>query len=100
VRFRLKLRHDYWETNLIHAASQNSSAWRLRRSICENSQGIAFGGGGARALSEIGVISELERHAYKFDHVSGTSMGSLIAALYAQGLNAREMSEKFKEFSA
>lgn len=96
VRFRLKLRHDYWEKS--DSPALKIQAMAIARSICENSQGIAFGGGGARALSEIGVISELERHHIAFDHVSGTSMGSLIAALYAQGLNAREMSEKFKEF--
>lgn len=96
VRFRLKLRRDHWQAN--DSPGLSIQAMAIARSICDNSQGIAFGGGGARALSEIGVISELERHRIAFDHVSGTSMGSLIAALYAQGLNAREMSEKFKEF--
>ena len=96
VRFRLKLKKDFWE-----AAEQQPlriQCTTIARTICSTSQGIAFGGGGARALSEIGVISELERHRITFDHVSGTSMGSLVAALYAQGLSAREMSRRFSEF--
>lgn len=96
VRFRLKLRKDFWQNN--DHRNLRIQCLAIARTICDNSQGIAFGGGGARALSEIGVISELERHHIVFDHVSGTSMGSLIAALYAQGLTAREMSAKFREF--
>ena len=96
VRFRLKLKKDFWQTNDMQSLRVQCMA--LGRAICDNSLGIAFGGGGARALSEIGIISELERHRIKFDHVAGTSMGSLIAALYAQGLTAGEMSAKFKEF--
>ncbi|MCS6972498.1 MAG: patatin-like phospholipase family protein, partial [Leptospiraceae bacterium] len=69
----------------------------LARILCDNTQGIAFGGGGARALSEIGILSELERQQIEFDHVAGTSMGALIATFYAMGLSAREISELFRK---
>lgn len=95
VKYRLKLQRNYWESeDHRHVETQ---CMTVARAITDTNQGIAFGGGGARALSEIGVISELERHGIEFDHVSGTSMGALIAALYAQGLTSREMSAKFRQ---
>lgn len=96
VKYRLKLTRTYWESDDHRQVEIQCTT--VARAITDTSQGIAFGGGGARALSEIGVISELERHRIEFDHVSGTSMGSLIAAFYAQGLSSRQMSERFREF--
>ena len=45
--------------------------------------GLALGGGGARGFAEIGVIRVLEREKVPVDIVVGTSVGSLIGALYA-----------------
>jgi NTE family protein len=45
--------------------------------------GLALGGGGARGFAEIGVIRVLEREKVPIDVVVGTSVGSLIGALYA-----------------
>ncbi len=45
--------------------------------------GLALGGGGARGFAEIGVIRALEREKVPIDFVVGTSVGSLIGALYA-----------------
>ena len=45
--------------------------------------GLALGGGGARGFAEIGVIRVLEREKVPIDIVVGTSVGSLIGALYA-----------------
>lgn len=45
--------------------------------------GLALGGGGARGFAEIGVIRALEREKVPIDLVVGTSVGSLIGALYA-----------------
>lgn len=96
VRFRLRLDKDFWSKQEVHGIRMQSTT--MARIVCDSSQGIAFGGGGARALTEIGVIAELERNNMEFDHVAGTSMGALIAAFYAQGLTSREMSERFQEF--
>lgn len=96
VKVRLRLGKDFWVRNDLHGVHIQCST--IARIICRTTQGIAFGGGGARALSEIGILSEFERNKIEFDHVAGTSMGSLIGALYAQGLTAREMSERFKAF--
>jgi NTE family protein len=47
--------------------------------------GLALAGGGALAMSEIGVMQWLEEHHIPVDMVAGTSMGALLGALYATG---------------
>jgi NTE family protein len=49
--------------------------------------GLALGGGAARGFAHIGVIQVLEENGVKVDYVTGTSVGSLVAALYASGRN-------------
>lgn len=49
--------------------------------------GLALGGGAARGFAHIGVIKALEAHNVQVDLVSGTSAGSVVAALYASGMN-------------
>ena len=46
---------------------------------------IALSGGGARGLSQIGVLKALEEAGIKADIVVGTSMGSIVGGLYAAG---------------
>ena len=45
--------------------------------------GVALGGGGARGFAEVGVLRVLEAERIPVDRVAGTSVGSLIGALYA-----------------
>jgi NTE family protein len=49
------------------------------------SVGLALSGGGARGFAHTGVLEALEYANFPVDYVSGTSMGSLIGALYASG---------------
>jgi NTE family protein len=53
--------------------------------------GLALGGGGAVAMSEIGVIQWLEEHRIPVDVIAGTSMGSILAALYSTGHTPNQM---------
>ncbi|MCZ6659202.1 MAG: patatin-like phospholipase family protein [Gammaproteobacteria bacterium] len=53
--------------------------------------GLVLGGGGARGAAHIGVIKRLEELNIPVDYVAGTSMGSLVGALYATGMNADEL---------
>ena len=52
-----------------------------------------LGGGGARGSAHIGVIRALEEMRVPIDCVVGTSMGSLVGALYASGMSVPEMEE-------
>jgi NTE family protein len=53
--------------------------------------GIALSGGGARGLAHIGVLKVLEEAGVPVDVVAGTSMGSIIGALYAIGYTPAEI---------
>jgi NTE family protein len=53
--------------------------------------GLVLAGGGARGLAHIGVIRYLEEQHIRIDAVAGTSMGGVIGALYASGLNADQI---------
>ena len=52
---------------------------------------LTLEGGGARGLYHIGVIKALEENEIPIDYISGTSMGAIIAALYAAGYSVEEM---------
>ena len=45
--------------------------------------GLALGGGGAKGVAHIGVLRALEEANVKVDYVSGTSVGAMVAAMYA-----------------
>ena len=47
--------------------------------------GLALGAGGAKGLAHIGVLKILHQHKIYPDYIAGTSMGSIIGALYASG---------------
>ena len=59
---------------------------------------IALGGGGARALAHIGVLKVLEENNIKFDYITGTSMGSIIGALYAMEESPETIEKTLKNY--
>jgi NTE family protein len=52
---------------------------------------LALGGGAARGFAHIGVIKALEAQGIVPDIIVGTSAGSVVAALYASGMNGFEL---------
>ena len=55
--------------------------------------GLVLGGGGARGIAHIGILKILEELRVPVDCVAGTSMGSIIAGLYAAGMTPEKMSK-------
>ena len=53
--------------------------------------GVALGGGAAIALSEVGTLQWLDEHRIPVDVIAGTSMGSILAALYSTGKTPEQM---------
>lgn len=53
--------------------------------------GIAFGSGGAKGCAHLGVLKALEEENIKFSYVAGTSIGSIVGALYAKGYSSSDM---------
>jgi predicted acylesterase/phospholipase RssA len=59
--------------------------------------GLALGGGGARGLAHLGVLSVLERAGISFDLMAGTSSGALMGLPYAAGWNPQQALRGFHE---
>lgn len=55
--------------------------------------GLVLSGGGAKGVAHIGVIRALEENGIPIDYVAGTSMGAIVAALYASGYSTDRMME-------
>jgi NTE family protein len=55
--------------------------------------GLALGGGGARGLAHIAMIEVFDELGLKPSAIAGTSMGALIGAAFASGLEARLIRE-------
>lgn len=53
--------------------------------------GLALGGGASRGIAHIGAIKAFEENNINFDFIVGTSVGSIIGAMYACNKSADEM---------
>jgi NTE family protein len=54
-----------------------------------------FGGGAIRGVAHVGVIKALEHLGIEISTLAGSSVGSLVAALYAVGYSSEELNEIF-----
>lgn len=61
--------------------------------------GLVLAGGGVKGAAHIGVIKALEENGIKIDAIAGTSIGSIVATLYAMGYSTEKMLEIFKYFA-
>jgi predicted acylesterase/phospholipase RssA/CRP-like cAMP-binding protein len=85
------------EVQVVAQPSRRRQALELTvRRIVGRAPGIVFSGGGARALAHFGVVEELREAGLQFDRLAGVSLGSLVAAMIAAGLTARETYDTFK----
>ena len=61
--------------------------------------GLALAGGGVKGAGHIGVIKALQENGIEISCIGGTSIGSIVAALYVMGYTSDEMLKLFKYFS-
>lgn len=61
--------------------------------------GLTLGGGGARGAAHIGVLMELEKKRIRPHLVTGTSIGGIVGALYAAGLETVQLLSFFKQMN-
>ena len=64
----------------------------------EKGLGIALGGGGARGLAHVGVLSELSKAGLRPQVVAGTSMGAIVGGLYAAGQDLERLLKVMENF--
>lgn len=61
---------------------------------------LVLSGGGALGIAQIGVLEDLEKQNYnKPSEIIGTSMGGIVGACLAIGMNSKEIYELIEEFS-
>ena len=53
--------------------------------------GLALGAGASRGFAHIGVLQVLEEIGIKVDYIAGSSIGSIVGALYAAGVSPKMM---------
>ena len=55
--------------------------------------GLVLSGGGAKGMAHIGVLKKLESVGLYPDYITGTSMGSIVGALYSIGYTTEELED-------
>ena len=76
-----------WRTASAAVASADSTS-----SIQHSPRvGLALSGGGAKGFAHIGALKVIEKAGIKIDYITGTSMGSIVGALYAIGYSVEEI---------
>jgi predicted acylesterase/phospholipase RssA/CRP-like cAMP-binding protein len=71
-------------------AGQPDDVARLARMLTGTGCGLVLGGGGALGFAHLGVLRALEENGVPIDVIGGTSIGAIMAALYALGLDHDE----------
>ncbi len=77
------------DPNSVYSRTVN----RIARKISNNLVGLALGSGAALGFAHVGVLKVLERENIPIDYISGSSMGGLIASLYAIGWSPEYIEE-------
>ena len=71
---------------------------RISRNVGDCLVGLALGVGVAYGLCHIGVLKVIEEEGIPIDVIVGSSMGAVVASLWATGKSSREILELTKEF--
>jgi NTE family protein len=61
--------------------------------------GIALGGGGAKGLAHLLMLEVLDDLGVVPIHITGTSIGAIVGALYASGMSAEEARSRIEELT-
>ena len=83
---------DAWQVTLVEG-SVPGGVRALADRLAGRSLGLVLAGGGARAFAHVGVLRELEEAGLHVDRVSGASIGAIIAAGHAIGLDGDRLEE-------
>jgi NTE family protein len=57
--------------------------------------GLVLSGGGAKGMAHIGVLKVIDSLGIQIDYVAGTSMGSMVGALFASGYSGKQIDSIF-----
>ena len=72
----------------------------LARRLTGHALGLVLGGGAARGWAHIGALRALREAGLEIDLIGGTSMGAVIGAMYAMGMDEHEIMQIARRFAA
>lgn len=75
---------------LVNAQNKTTKSNNKRLKV-----GLVLGGGGAKGAAEVGVLKYIEKSGIPIDYIAGTSIGSIVGALYSVGYRADELDSMF-----
>lgn len=81
------------QSNIYNQLALTPKPLMTDSSVDPQSLGIAFGGGGLRGYMHLGAIKALTEHNITADFVTGTSVGSVAATLYASGMEYEKLED-------
>uniref|UniRef100_A0A671UKY2 lysophospholipase n=1 Tax=Sparus aurata TaxID=8175 RepID=A0A671UKY2_SPAAU len=94
-----KLVLELYQRVFEKSPDRHSDFSRLARILTGNSIAIVLGGGGARGCSQVGILRALNEAGIPIDMVGGTSIGSLMGALYAEEKSNSRMRVRAREWA-
>ncbi|XP_056586233.1 patatin-like phospholipase domain-containing protein 7a isoform X2 [Triplophysa dalaica] len=80
-------------------ADRHSDFSRLARFLTGNTIALVLGGGGARGCCQVGIIRALTEAGIPIDQVGGTSIGSMMGALYAEDRSYSRMKIRARQWA-
>jgi NTE family protein len=81
-----------FEHAMLEVFDGGDVAW-LGRHIARTKLGLALGAGGAKGYAHVGALYELEAAGFTVDYVGGSSIGAIVGACIAMGLDAHATHE-------
>ena len=75
---------------LVNAQNKTTKSKNKRLKV-----GLVLGGGEAKGAAEVGVLKYIENSGIPIDYIAGTSIGSIVGALYSVGYRADELDSMF-----
>lgn len=79
-----------------HGIPPEDLAW-LGRHLTATKLGLALGAGGAKGFAHVGALQVLEEAGYVVDAVAGSSIGAVVGALLALGMDAAQVDRTLRE---
>ena len=71
-------------------------AW-LGRHLSRTKLGLALGAGGAKGYAHVGALYALEEAGYTVDYVGGSSIGAIVGAYLAMGMDAAQIERTLRD---
>jgi NTE family protein/lysophospholipid hydrolase len=92
---------NFFRGNIFHYSSETvcptGGIAKVARFLDNQSLGMVLGSGGARGFAHIGVMKVLERNGIEPDIYCGSSMGAIVAAMFAMGYDTKETEKTMRK---